>query len=161
MTIAIRIRHLRLGCPSPLVCWPTVKSTDLAVLKRLGTRSRKLGMDDDPENQEAVDMGDKHDEDRDDEATDPTDPTNPTKGSSKPGQKRKGTRKNRSKVWDTFDELPIGEYKVLYVRCSKYGFTCIYNLTNGTGNMLKHQKVCLSTGDVRQMIFSSSQGSIA
>ncbi|KAL8095242.1 hypothetical protein AgCh_036628 [Apium graveolens] len=41
--------------------------------------------------------GDKHDEDKDDEATDPTDPTNPTEGSSKPGQKRKGTRKRRSK----------------------------------------------------------------
>ncbi|XP_074352681.1 zinc finger BED domain-containing protein RICESLEEPER 2-like [Apium graveolens] len=79
------------------------------------------------------DEGDKHDEDKDDEATDPTDPTNPTEGSSKPGQKRKGTRKRRSKAWDTFDELPIGEDK----------------------------KVCLSTGDVRQMILSSSQGSIA
>ncbi|KAL8088537.1 uncharacterized protein LOC141698350 [Apium graveolens] len=95
------------------------------------------------------DDGDKHDEDKDDAATDPTDPTNPTEGSSKPGQKRKGTRKRRSKAWDTFDELPIVEDKVLYFRCSKCGFTCIYNSTNGTVNMLKHQKVCLSTGDVR------------
>ncbi|KAL8113538.1 hypothetical protein AgCh_020751 [Apium graveolens] len=58
------------------------------------------------------DKGDKHDEDKDDEATDPTYSTNLTEGSSKPGQKRKGTRKRRSKAWDTFDELPIGEDKV-------------------------------------------------
>lgn len=42
--------------PSP-VCWPTMKSPDLAALKRLGTRPRKLGMDNNPENQEPVDMG--------------------------------------------------------------------------------------------------------
>ncbi|KAL8114902.1 hypothetical protein AgCh_021658 [Apium graveolens] len=105
--------------------------------------------------------GDKNDEDKVDEATDPTDPTNLTEGSSKPVHKRKGTRKRRSKAWDTYDELPIREDKVLYVRCFKCGFTCNYNSTNGTGNMLKHQKVCLSTGDVSQMILSSSQSSIA
>ncbi|KAL8097492.1 hypothetical protein AgCh_030575 [Apium graveolens] len=63
------------------------------------------------------DEGDNHDEGKD-EPTDPTDPTNPNEGSSKPGQskpgqKRKGTKKRRSKAWDTFDELPIGEDKVL------------------------------------------------
>ncbi|KAL8116100.1 hypothetical protein AgCh_022553 [Apium graveolens] len=63
------------------------------------------------------DEGDNHDEGKD-EPTDPTDLTNPNEGSSKPGQskpgqKRKGTKKRTSKAWDTFDELPIGEDKVL------------------------------------------------
>lgn len=99
------------------------------------------------------DEGDMHEEDKE-----PTDPT--TEGSVKPDKKRKGTRKRRSKAWDAFDELPIGEDKVLNVRYSKCGYTCVYNSTNETGNMLKHHKVCLNTGDIRQMILSSSQGSI-
>ncbi|KAK1364342.1 Rop guanine nucleotide exchange factor 3 [Heracleum sosnowskyi] len=41
--------------PSP-VCWPAMKSPDLAVLTRLGTRPRKLGKDDNSENQEPVDI---------------------------------------------------------------------------------------------------------
>lgn len=104
------------------------------------------------------DEGDMHDE----EEKEPTNPTDPaTEGSSKPPKKRKGTKARRSKAWSTFDELPVGEDKVIHVRCSKCGYTCIYNSTNGTGNMLKHQKVCLNTGDIRQMILSSSQGSIS
>lgn len=103
------------------------------------------------------DEGDMHDEDKADESKDPTDPKDPTQGSSKPAKKRK---KRRSKAWDTFDELPVGADNVLHVRCSKCGYTCVYNSSNGTGNMLKHQKVCLNTGDIRQMILSSSQGSI-
>lgn len=42
--------------PSP-VCWPTMRSPDLAVLTRLGTGPRKLGMNDNSENQEPVDIG--------------------------------------------------------------------------------------------------------
>ncbi|KAK1382143.1 hypothetical protein POM88_019878 [Heracleum sosnowskyi] len=67
------------------------------------------------------DEGDMHDEDQE-EPSNPTDPT--TAASVKPGtrNKRKGTRHKRSKAWNTFDELPIGEDKVVNVRFSKCGF---------------------------------------
>lgn len=42
--------------PSP-VCWPAMKSPDLAALTRLGKPPWKLGMDDKPENQEPEDIG--------------------------------------------------------------------------------------------------------
>ncbi|KAK1403171.1 hypothetical protein POM88_002776 [Heracleum sosnowskyi] len=103
------------------------------------------------------DEGDMRDEDQE-EPSNPTDTT--TAAYVKPGNKRKGTRQKRSKAWNTFDELPIGEDKVVNVRCSKCGYTCIYNSSNGIGNMLKHQKVCLNTGDIRQMILSTTQGSV-
>ncbi|KAK1369346.1 hypothetical protein POM88_035438 [Heracleum sosnowskyi] len=105
------------------------------------------------------DEGDMHDEDKAEESKDPSDPKDSAQGSSKPAKKKR--KKRRSKAWETFDELPIRPDKVLNVRCSKCGYTCVYNSVNGTGNMLKHQKVCLSTGDLRQMILSSSQGSIS
>ncbi|KAK1374567.1 hypothetical protein POM88_030760 [Heracleum sosnowskyi] len=66
------------------------------------------------------DEGDMHDEDQEE----PSNPTNTTTATSvKPGtwNKRKGTRQKRSKAWNTFDELPIGEDKVVNVRCSKCG----------------------------------------
>ena len=36
-----------------------------------------------------------------------------------------------------------------------------YDSKNGTGNLLKHQKACETTKDLRQMVLSSSEGSMA
>lgn len=37
----------------------------------------------------------------------------------------------------------------------------MYDSKNGTGNLLKHQKACETTKDLRQMVLSSSEGSMA
>lgn len=42
--------------PSP-VCWPAMKYPNQVVLTRSGTRQRNLGIDDNPENHEPVDIG--------------------------------------------------------------------------------------------------------
>ncbi|KAK1395137.1 hypothetical protein POM88_014193 [Heracleum sosnowskyi] len=64
------------------------------------------------------DEGDMHDEDQE-EPSNPTDPTMASFVKPGTGNKRKGTRQKRSKAWNTFDELPIGEDKVVNVRFSK------------------------------------------
>lgn len=46
-------------------------------------------------------------------------------------------------------------------RCLKCGYIFGYNSTNGIGNMLKHHKRCLHTGDIKQLILTSNQGSMS
>lgn len=92
-------------------------------------------------------------------------PTNelPTEGSSKKFEKLPGPpgiKRKRSKVWKTFT-LITGADKIPRSVCSKCGYSCIYESKNGTGNMLKHQKQCEDSKDIKQMVLSTNEGSMS
>lgn len=84
-----------------------------------------------------------------------------SEASSKKVEKKKapGFKRKRSKVWTTFTLFTGGD-KLLRAKCSKCGYTYLHESKNGTGNLLKHQKVCENTKDIRQMVLSSSDGSM-
>ncbi|KAK1378555.1 hypothetical protein POM88_025299 [Heracleum sosnowskyi] len=91
-----------------------------------------------------------------------------TEGSVKPvkeekpqKEKGKGTKRKWSKVWDTFAYIKGTSEEGDTAKCQKCGYTIPYNSSFGTGNLLKHQKTCTRSSDIRQMIISSSGGSIA
>ena len=72
----------------------------------------------------------------------------------------KGRKRKWSKVWDTFDYFAgVGGVSDT-AKCKKCSYTITYNSSFGTGNLLKHQKTCVKTPDIRQMIISRSQGSM-
>ncbi|KAK1380404.1 hypothetical protein POM88_027148 [Heracleum sosnowskyi] len=78
-----------------------------------------------------------------------------TEGSVKPA--KKGSKRKRSIAWETFSFTTPAENEV---KCKKCSYTITYNSSFGTGNMLKHQKLCATSSDVRQMIISKSQGTM-
>ncbi|KAK1360047.1 hypothetical protein POM88_044521 [Heracleum sosnowskyi] len=78
-----------------------------------------------------------------------------TEGSVKPA--KKGSKRKRSIAWETFSFTTSAENEV---KCKKCSYTIAYNSSFGTGNMLKHQKLCATSSDVRQMIISKSQGTM-
>ncbi|KAK1381222.1 hypothetical protein POM88_027966 [Heracleum sosnowskyi] len=91
-----------------------------------------------------------------------------TEGSVKPVKEEKpqkakgqGTKRKWSKVWDTFAYIKGTSEEGDTAKCQKCGYTIPYNSSFGTGNLLKHQKTCTRSSDIRQMIISSSGGSIA
>ncbi|KAK1364821.1 hypothetical protein POM88_040382 [Heracleum sosnowskyi] len=91
-----------------------------------------------------------------------------TEGSVKPVKEEKpqkakgqGTKRKWSKVWDTFAYIKGTSEEGDTVKCQKCGYTIPYNSSFGTGNLLKHQNTCTRSSDIRQMIISSSGGSIA
>ena len=70
-------------------------------------------------------------------------------------------KKRRSRCWATFEELPpLPNDTTSQSRCKKCDYMCAYKSENGTGNMLKHQKICQNSLDIRQMVMSSSSGAI-
>lgn len=70
-------------------------------------------------------------------------------------------KKRRFKCWATFEELPpLPNDTTSRSRCKKCGYMCAYRSENGTGNMLKHQKICQNSVNIRQMVMSSSSGAI-
>ncbi|KAK1367261.1 hypothetical protein POM88_042822 [Heracleum sosnowskyi] len=82
----------------------------------------------------------------------------PTAGSVKPEKEGKGIKRKWSKAWDTFDHIKGTPEEGDTSKCKKCSYTIAYNSSFGTGNMLKHQKICVSSADIRQMIISKSQG---
>lgn len=84
-----------------------------------------------------------------------------SEASSKKVEKKKAPdfKRKRSKVWTMFTLFTDAE-KLLRAKCSKCGYTCLHDSKNGTGNLLKHQKACVDTKDIRQMVLSSSDGSM-
>ncbi|KAL6509901.1 hypothetical protein OROGR_022389 [Orobanche gracilis] len=64
-----------------------------------------------------------------------------TKISIKP-EKEKGNKRKRSKAWDSFTFLKGTNDEGDTVKCKKCSYTIGYNSSFGTGNMLKHQKLC-------------------
>ncbi|KAK1361271.1 hypothetical protein POM88_045745 [Heracleum sosnowskyi] len=91
-----------------------------------------------------------------------------TEGSVKPVKEEKpqkakgqGTKRKWSKVCDTFAYIKGTSEEGDTTKCQKCGYTIPYNSSFGTGNLLKHQKTCTRSSDIRQMIISSIGGSIA
>ncbi|KAK1366616.1 hypothetical protein POM88_042177 [Heracleum sosnowskyi] len=91
-----------------------------------------------------------------------------TEGSVKPVKEEKlqkakgqGTKRKWSKVWDTFVYIKGTSEEGDTAKCQKCGYTIPYNSSFGTGNLLKHQKTCTRSSDIRQMIISGSGGSTA
>ncbi|KAK1358083.1 hypothetical protein POM88_051339 [Heracleum sosnowskyi] len=84
----------------------------------------------------------------------------PTAGSVKPEKEGKGIKRKWSKAWDTFDHIKGTPEEGDTAKCKKCSYTIAYNSSFGTGNMLKHQKICVSSADIRQMIISKSQGTM-
>ncbi|KAK1367265.1 hypothetical protein POM88_042826 [Heracleum sosnowskyi] len=84
----------------------------------------------------------------------------PTVGSVKPEKEGKGIKRKWSKAWDTFDHIKGTPEEGDTAKCKKSSYTIAYNSSFGTGNMLKHQKICVSSADIRQMIISKSQGTM-
>ncbi|XP_074347623.1 zinc finger BED domain-containing protein RICESLEEPER 2-like [Apium graveolens] len=74
--------------------------------------------------------------------------------------KSKSNKRKWSKAWDTFDYIKGVNGEGDTSKCKKCGYSLPYNSSFETGNMLKHQKTCTRSRDVRQMIISSSQGSM-
>ncbi|KAL8101984.1 hypothetical protein AgCh_033764 [Apium graveolens] len=72
----------------------------------------------------------------------------------------RGSKRKWSKGWDTFDYIKGVDGEGDISKCKKCGYSLPYNSSFGTGNMLKHQKTCTRSRDVRHMIISSSQGSM-
>ncbi|KAL6502068.1 hypothetical protein OROGR_027201 [Orobanche gracilis] len=75
-------------------------------------------------------------------------------------EKEKGNKRKRSKAWDSFTFLKGTNDEGDTVKCKKCSYTIGYNSSFETGNMLKHQKLCVTSSDIRQMIISRGQGSI-
>lgn len=46
------------------------------------------------------------------------------------------------------------------VKCKQCSYTITYNSSFRTGNLLKHQRTCVKTPDIRQMMLSRSKGSM-
>ena len=71
------------------------------------------------------------------------------------------SKRKRSKCWATFEVIPATKNDdISRARCRKCGYMCAYKSANGTGNMLKHQKICQNTVDIRQMVMTSKSGNM-
>lgn len=74
--------------------------------------------------------------------------------------KKRKTRKTTSNVWTTFTKLPHKPNEPQYCECIKCGTRYPASSSYGTGNLLRHQKLCEqnSTKDIGQYMISSSMG---